>query len=289
MRLVLILIALMAVGCAVRPTTAGQPLRVATWNLEWLAEKDGAGCRPRTEAEYAALREFADGLDADVIAFQEVESVAAVQRVFDPARYEIVFETRPTPVTTYACRGKPGLFSVRQAVGFAVRKGLRFDRSRDLTELGLDKPDLRTGVDLTVHPKHGRPLRLLVVHLKSGCSSGSTNDACYTLRRQVPVLEGWIDDRAKEEVRFAVVGDFNRRLAAPGDDVWLEIDDGDPTNADLTLAAGEQAATCDPRYGQFIDHIVLDRRAGADLADFTEATYSGPRLSDHCAIVASLK
>jgi endonuclease/exonuclease/phosphatase family metal-dependent hydrolase len=229
----LILIALMAAGCAVRPTTPGQPLRVATWNLEWLAEKDGAGCRPGIASDYAALREFADGLEADVIAFQEVESVAAAQRVFDPARYEIVFETRPTPVTTYACRGKSGLFSVRQAVGFAVRKGLHFDRSRDLTELGLDNPDLRTGVDLTVHPKHGRPLRLLVIHLKSGCSSGSTNDACYTLRRQVPVLEGWIDDRAKEEVRFVVLGDFNRRLAAPRDDVWLEIDDGDPMNSDL--------------------------------------------------------
>jgi hypothetical protein len=81
MRLVLILIALLVSGCAIRPPAQDQPLRVATWNLEWLAEKDGAGCRPRTGADYAALKEFADGLDADVIAFQEVESVAAAQRV----------------------------------------------------------------------------------------------------------------------------------------------------------------------------------------------------------------
>lgn len=37
------------------PPPAGA-LKVATWNIEHLAEKDGEGCRPRTEADYVLLR-----------------------------------------------------------------------------------------------------------------------------------------------------------------------------------------------------------------------------------------
>lgn len=73
-------------------------LKVATWNIEHLAEKDGEGCRPRTEADYALLRRHADALNADVIAFQEVQSEAAARRVFDPQRgFQAPVGTRPTP------------------------------------------------------------------------------------------------------------------------------------------------------------------------------------------------
>ncbi len=57
-------------ACAGMPSP--QPkgaLRVATWNIEHLAERDGEGCRPRKEADYALLRRHADALNADVIAF----------------------------------------------------------------------------------------------------------------------------------------------------------------------------------------------------------------------------
>ena len=52
-------------------------LTLASWNMEHLAEHDGSGCRPRTEADYAAMRAYVDALGADVVAFQEVESKAA--------------------------------------------------------------------------------------------------------------------------------------------------------------------------------------------------------------------
>lgn len=76
-----------------RPAS-GPTLTLVAWNMEHLAEADGSGCRPRTEADYAAMRGYVTGLGADVIAFQEVESRAAAERVFDPAIYTVVTEER---------------------------------------------------------------------------------------------------------------------------------------------------------------------------------------------------
>src|SRR6185312_12498539 len=111
---------------------ATAPLRLASWNLEFLAERDDSGCRPRAAADYAEMRRIADSLDADVIAFQEAESVAAAARVFDPARYSIVMEARPGKAGGN-CGGRVANQPfIRQAVGFAVRKGLAFDRAADV-------------------------------------------------------------------------------------------------------------------------------------------------------------
>ena len=263
-------------------------LKVASWNMEHLAEADGSGCRPRTEPEYAAMRQYVDRLDADVIAFQEVESKAAAERVFDPMIYTVVIEDREGSGRGGACRGLEGLKINAQRTGFAVRRNIPFDRLPDVTDLQLGDLDLRSAVDLVLRPRGGEPLRLLSVHLKSGCSSGDRNDACAVLFRQVPVVERWIDARAAEGVRFAVTGDFNRRLALPHDSVWAEWDDGDPPNADLVLASGDQSAACNPRYRNFIDFIVLDRRAAADLRGFEERTFEAGGLSDHCAIAATV-
>ena len=256
--------------------------------MEHLAERNDSGCRPRTDADYAAMRVYADALSADVIAFQEVESRAAAERVFDPAIYTVEIEQRIGTDRKGACGGRAGLTINAQRTGFAIRKTLAFDRQPDFTEVQVGNPDLRSGVDVIVRPAGGTPLRLLSVHLKSGCSSGDKNSACQVLFQQVPVMEGWIDQRAAEDTRFAVLGDFNRRLGMPGDAIWAEWDDASPPNADLSRASAEQSATCNPRYRDFIDFIVLDRRATADFIAFEEKTFDADPLSDHCAIKARL-
>lgn len=285
-------IALFAGACtgSVNPssTSVSPAIRLAAWNVEHLAEADGTGCRPRTAADYAALREYVASLDADVIAFQEVESRAAAERVFDPALYTVVIEDRVGTNQRGACRGRDGLTINAQRTGFAVRKDLPFERQPDFTAIQVGDPDLRSGVDLIVRPRGGEPMRVLSVHLKSGCSSGDRNEACPVLFQQVPAMERWIDERAAEGVRFAVMGDFNRRLTMPNDAVWAEWDDASPPNADLALASGDQSARCNPRYSDFIDFIVLDRRATADFRDFEEKTFAGDALSDHCAVSARL-
>jgi endonuclease/exonuclease/phosphatase family metal-dependent hydrolase len=282
-------LALSLAGCSAGNAHAAEPLRIATWNMEHLSEDGTKGCKPRTDADYDVMRRYAERLNADVIAFEEVESVKAAARVFDPTKYQILIEARPAG-DAFPCRGLEGRTLTRQAVGIAIRKGITVTRAPDLTDLQLGDPNLRSGVDVTISAPGRAPLRLLAVHLKSGCFSGDKGEACQTLMRQVPVLERWIDARAQEGVRFAVLGDFNRRLARSGDIVWIEIDDADPPNADLALAEGGAGPKCDPRYSEFIDHIALDARATRDLQGFEELTYAdGERASDHCPVVATLK
>ena len=78
------------------PSTALE-LRVATWNIEHLADTNAEGCVGREDADYSALAERIDTLDADVVAFQEVENAAAAQRVFDEARWSVEVSTRRRP------------------------------------------------------------------------------------------------------------------------------------------------------------------------------------------------
>ncbi len=291
--LILALSSCAAQNGAVPPTAASataRPLRLASWNLEFLAEKDGTGCEPRGPEDYAAMRRIAESLDADVIAFQEAENPAAAARVFDPARYVIVMEARAgNPTGT--CGGKhPDQAFIRQAVGFAIRKGVAFDHNPDVSSLMLGNPQLRSGVDITLKAKDHAPIRLLGIHLKSGCFAGSDGKACPTLFQQIPMVEAWIDAAAAGSTRFAVLGDWNRRLASPGDPVWTEIDDSEPANADLRLADAGISPACDPRYDSFIDHIVLDKRAGADLRAFSETHYANgeKHYSDHCPVAVTL-
>jgi endonuclease/exonuclease/phosphatase family metal-dependent hydrolase len=96
---------------------------------------------------------------------------------------------------------------------------------------------------------------------------------------------------------FIVLGDFNRRLNQPGDQVWTEIDDGEPANADLTALGQDMPVSCrDNTFTEFIDHIVVDRRVvpWVDRSSFHQVTYRQQdkavwdQLSDHCPVVVEL-
>jgi exonuclease III len=280
-------------GCAqnvTREAPASQPLKIASWNLEHLAESDGLGCRPRTEADYAALRGYADQLGADVIAFEEVENAAAAARVFAPDRYTIVMSQRPSSGRHGFCRrdATDGPTIRDQNVGFAIRKGVAFTRNRDLSELAIGNPDLRWGVDITLG--RSEPLRLLALHLKSGCSAGDEREPCPILFDQVPVLQRWISARHAEGVAFVMLGDWNRRLALPDDIVWKRL------NESVALLDGAEGkrASCVQRYPDFIDHIVLDpaaaaRRVPGSFSEFTYGVAEDQHPSDHCPVTLMLR
>ncbi|WP_428261960.1 endonuclease/exonuclease/phosphatase family protein [Haliangium sp.] len=262
-------------------TVSIDSLELATWNLAWLHERSGHGTVKRDDADYARLAAYAARLDADVIALQEVASEAAARRVFDPALYELAVSAQ----------------GGAQRTGFAYRRGLPVTRHPDYD--ALDVGSLRAGTDITVHLGRRR-LRLLAVHLKSGCwahALGRGPASCKKLARQVPPLEAWIDDRVREGVAFAVLGDFNRRLDLD-EAMWRDLDDGEPTGADLTLiTAGRRSRCWGGQYPEYIDHIVLDARAATWLVptSFEQLVYdetderSRDRLSDHCPISIRLQ
>jgi endonuclease/exonuclease/phosphatase family metal-dependent hydrolase len=253
-------------------------LKLATWNLEWLNAEPGKGPVKRSEADYARLRKYAARLDADVVALQEVDGEAAAARVFPSDVYELHVANQTTA----------------QRTGFAVRKTLPMRRHADYLE--LDVGGVRAGADITV-ALDTHAVRLLSVHLKSGCFDQPLDDrsnACRKLGLQLPKLEAWIDARAAEGAPFAVLGDFNRRLfEGPEEPFWKELDDATPPESDLAAPTEGQRPKCwDQEYAQFIDHIVLSKSGHGllKLGSFTQHLYDAsdePKksvLSDHCPL-----
>ncbi len=305
------LVALLAAGGA---GAAGR-LTVATWNLEWMMAPQtfdalaarclDHGLRARgndraipcdivpearwSEQDLARLRAFAATLPADVVALQETDGPEAAALVF-PDR-EFCF-TRRRHV---------------QNVGFAIRRGVPFRCHRDYRALGLPGNEVRWGADLTLYPGTPQAVRLLAVHLKSGCNRDLLNDPrpdCRILQRQVPVLEQWIDERARAGDAFAVIGDFNRRFdresSEPRDafgkikQMWAEIDDGRPAEADLfNPGKAHGAVGCNNGHGARmpVDHLILGRKLTRRLVEKSFRVWdypTGPRWPDHCVISVEL-
>lgn len=260
------------------PVAAGE-LKVATWNLEWLTLRPAGDpalppdVRPKAAADRDTLRRYALALDADVVAFQEVDGPAAAATVFPPDRYALFLTSD----------------AVTQRVGFAVRRGISVTQNPDL--VGLDVyPNahnrLRSGADITLDLPGGR-LRLLNIHLKSGCRSDklTANRVCETLRLQVTPLRGWIAQRREEGVPFVLLGDFNRRMEGR-DELLASLNDAAP----LSRATEGRATPCWGGSG-FIDHILAGgaARGWMDAATLRVMTYREgeamkDRLSDHCPV-----
>jgi endonuclease/exonuclease/phosphatase family metal-dependent hydrolase len=295
---------------------AAERLTLASWNLEWMMTpqtfdslaarclKPGmrAGGSDRAiycdlvpkarwdEADLARLRGFAATLPADVIALQETDGPEAAARVFP--EHGFCFTKRRHV----------------QNVGFAVRRGIPFRCNRDVRALGLDGNDVRWGADMSLYPGTPQEIRLLSVHLKGACHRDPLTSArpdCRTLQRQVPILEDWIDRRARARVAFAVLGDFNRRFDRESKQardargritaLWPEIDDGEPAEADLGNAGADHGPVgCNNGHGvrMPIDYLVFSRTLSRRLVtgSFQSWDYpAGGRWPDHCVISVQLE
>lgn len=275
---------LLALLLAAAPAGARE-LKVSTWNLEWLTLRPAgdpalpADVLPKTEADLLRLRRYALALDADIVAFQEVDGEQAAARVFPPDRYALVLAHD----------------RVVQQVGFAIRRGLAFTRNPDLTALDPEPAapfPLRSGIDVTLGAEAGG-LRLLGVHLKSGCHSdrlGPRSRACDLLARQVAPLQSWMRARAAEGTPFLMLGDFNRVM-----------DGRDELLAALRAAAPLDRATeglATPCWGgnSFIDHLLAGgpargwvRRGSLSVMVYRETDPAArEHLSDHCPVSVRL-
>ncbi|MDB4972148.1 MAG: Endonuclease/exonuclease/phosphatase [Myxococcaceae bacterium] len=257
-------------------------LRLVTWNLEWLNRADDTGPVKRGPADYARLRGYVERLQADVIAFQEVDGSEAARRLFDPSLYQLHVAAQSDP----------------QRTGFAVRRGVPMTTHPDYR--ALDVGQVRVGADISVEYAGG-VVRLLSVHLKSSCFDeplGSDKRDCQKLFAQLPVLEQWIDARGHEHVPAVVLGDFNRRFfARPDEPFWRELDDADPPESDLwSPTQGVRASCWNGAHPEFIDHLVFNKPASelAIPSTFEQCSYDASDapykrvLSDHCPLAITL-
>jgi endonuclease/exonuclease/phosphatase family metal-dependent hydrolase len=271
-------------GCLLLPGfAAAEELKLATWNLDWLTVRSSgdadlpSDAHPKQAQDIETLNHYASELNADVIAIQEVDGAAVAARVFPADKYSIHMSHD----------------HVVQRVGLVVRRGIRYSVNPDLSDLNIDH-HLRSGVDITllIDPA---PLRVLAVHLKTGCFdrrlSGRAHGDCVELRDQETALAGWIRARQAEGIGFTVLGDFNRHMDGT-DQFWRALERAAP----LTRATEGHSSPC---WGgeAFIDHIIL----GGAARDWLEPdtlrvlTYREngaewkARLSDHCPVSVRLR
>ena len=281
----MIRLVLAALLIAAAHPAAARVLKIATWNLEWLTLRPAGDpalpetVTPKRPEDRALLRRYATALDADVVALEEVDGPEAAAEIFTPDRYALFFTHD----------------DVVQRVGFAVRRGIAVQQNPDLVALDIYPTAhfrLRSGVDITLDLPNAR-LRLLGVHLKSGCHYGALGSnpgrVCETLRRQIPPLQGWITQRREEGVPFALVGDFNRRMDGR-DEMIAALNEAAPL---LRVTEGRST----PCWGgnSFIDHIMLGGAARAWLEPnsmrvlvYREGEEAKERLSDHCPVSVRL-
>jgi endonuclease/exonuclease/phosphatase family metal-dependent hydrolase len=254
---------------------------------------DVATSLERSAVDISAMARYARSLDADVVALQEVDGAPAARQLF--------------PDFDFCFTGSRAL----QNTGFAIRRGVPYRCGPDLMALSLGD-SVRRGATVALYPGTRHEIRLLGVHLKSGCPRQPLDHgpaACAKLARQVPVLEDWIDAAARAGALYAVLGDFNRNLlgergaarAANGEqrNVWAELNDGEPRGATLiNPAAGEPFRNCasGQNHTGFIDQIVLGEQLASLLApgSFERLTWDARdaarfKLSDHCPIAIRLK
>ncbi|HTQ37339.1 MAG TPA: endonuclease/exonuclease/phosphatase family protein [Steroidobacteraceae bacterium] len=275
-----------------------RPLRIATWNLEWLLDATTAqaarlACRDglpaavpcdaarelaRDSADLAQLAAYARLLDADVIAFQEVQNAAIARRVFRGYR-----------ICLHAGAGL-------QQVGFAIRPQLAGNCGVSVEALAL-QGQARAGLQLSLAQPGGGSIELLALHLKSGCSHDrleSPGTACQLLAAQAQALGEWIAAQVARQRRFIVLGDFNRGAApAHADRFWqlLHPESFQDSASVLPFANCSWGAP----YREFIDHILVSSNLLAWLPPtpyrqfrFRNADNARYLLSDHCPLMVSL-
>jgi endonuclease/exonuclease/phosphatase family metal-dependent hydrolase len=297
--LVALLVVSLAIGAVVLASGRRSTLRLATWNMEWLvspatAQAARLACRAqrratlpcdvassirRDTADFARLAAHVRKLDADVIAFQEVEDAATARRVF---RGYIICMLQGTGV---------------QHVGFALRPHVRHHCGPPVQSVAGTARG-RPGLALTLQVEGLPQIEVLAVHLKSGCSTQELDSelpACQLLLSQVTALGEWIAARAARQAPFIVLGDFNRASLPSGTDRFWQL--LDPT---AFVAAASALAFTNCTFGQpysaYIDHILVARSLSPWLpaqpyarTPFSASDAARHLLSDHCPVSVSLQ
>lgn len=277
--------------------TQAEQLTIATWNLQWLDNQSTRQEAQRTPTDYSALNSIITSVNADFIAFQEVADLNSAALVFDPNLYNIELSSRSIIGNVDT--------DWRQYVGFAIKKKIDYLRHPDLFALDVTaNNNLRYGVDVTLLIPDQPSVRVLIVHLKSGCHSKKTiaGVSCKRLSQQASVINRWVAEREEEQSHFVVLGDFNRHLINENDWFWQKINNtmvktgiGHVSQCRSAHIKEKSKRWYVKQYKTHIDHILISQGLVKQMANnsfkqrlFSSSDLEQYRLSDHCPISIKL-
>ena len=195
---------------------AGEPLRIATWNVANYGPASrvtAAGYRseyPKPEAEKTALRAVLHRLDADVVALQEMGPPAYLAEL---AR-DLAREGLPYPHRAVAEDGEPRRNALLSRLPL---RAVRTHRDVEFPYLG-QTTRLRRGLLEATLLTAGGELTVVVLHLKSPLSDDPRDPRADVLRRaeagavRERLLARFPDPR---RARFLLLGDCNEIPTGP--------------------------------------------------------------------------
>ena len=255
---------------------SGESLTVGTFNIKWLG--DGKKDRtPRTEAEYEMIAAAIRDTDADIMALQEIENGAALERL-----------QKYLPDFNYLINSRGA-----QRVAFIYRNSLSVKKIEEFDELAISS-GLRPG--LIVECNTGNfDCRLMAVHFKATSRYDNTEQKrqrSYNIRRQQSELvNDWVKATlaAGDEDDIVVLGDFNDN----------PIDEATPTltvleeNPEFTFLTSD-VPSCKNAKWTSIDHIGVTPAMAAMADEASIGTYGlyhrykrevAAKISDHCPVL----
>ncbi|CAM3037800.1 endonuclease/exonuclease/phosphatase family protein [Vibrio rarus] len=272
-------------------------LRLASWNLAWLSSHSYPQFTQsqRHLDDFNALSKYFTKIQPDLLAFQEVNDVAAIQQVVG-SNYQIILSERALS------RNAATQFSdINQYTGFAIDKSITVVEHPDLNLNSNKNGKLRFATYIELKPtKNAKGIHILSVHLKAGCIGKRTKQrSCKLLATQGKKLNQWIKQRESLAQSYIILGDFNHDLAFKGDWLWQAL-----THQvhNVRLATQYSTAQCVIRsnrhpkqthqFKRLIDHAMVSgdlhfSRPKQHL--YSKQDLLNYQLSDHCPMSFTIK
>lgn len=197
--LIFILISTILIACKGRDS-AGQnrQIIIATFNMSWLGDgtKD---LLKRSEKDYRNIAQAIQEIDADIIACQEIENVAAIRKV-----------SKYLPNHNFVIsRGGNA-----QKLAIFYRKSIQISNVRELKEVQLENEHMRPALVVNFRNMNF-DFELVNIHLKSTSSfdveKNTVQQSQKIRRKQACMLNNWLNNylASNKEEDIIIIGDFN--------------------------------------------------------------------------------
>lgn len=279
------------------PTTAPASLRIATYNIENFFDQfddpytTDETSKPKQDAAIEAVAANIRKLNADFVAFQEVENTgvlqAMVKKHLDDMGYTVVHIDQGN--------GTRGI-----NVGLISRKPIVTVTSHRYRDLHLPAQDktwrfARDLLEVVVQVTPSRKMTFYLVHLKSKLSEPGDPKAANWRLAEATAASEIIAAKLKADpsAEIVMLGDFNDTPDSPTLSVLLDASNGHAGLIDphAKLPASARVSYLKEPYRSNIDYILMSPNLSSQVVPDSAVVLTGDDLlkaSDHAPVVVNV-